>query len=153
MKFTAILTLLLLFLVSCKKEKQSTLCAEPTYNTTCVTDSASLTTLILGKWDWSRRMVWGFTESVQTPCTENYDYSYEFFADGTVKHYKNGIFNQGMFYRFSNESGVQMVIEDSATHQNQPQGGTGMWVSICGDYLMLDTSPVDGPKLTFRRSE
>lgn len=145
-----ILTLCLTLGACCKHEKLAQdLCVEPNLNSgTCVTDTAQIKALIAGKWNWTQQIN-SWTQAKTNPCTEQKNYSYEFFDNGTVKYYENGNYTYSGIYSFSQSQGITIQLQINAANQVYETG----WVSVCNNYLVIDNSPVDGPKGIFIRSE
>ena len=81
------------------------------------------------------------------------NYSYEFKSDGTIKHMENSVLKETMYYSFQASSGTQIFIEDSMSHLYHPFVSASGWVSICNNYLIIDDSPVDGPKDIFVKAD
>lgn len=145
---------LLMGISSCKKEKQQNLCDEPALSgNSCVTDSSQIKILVLGKWNWTKQEVYGISGYTSSnPCTANINYAYEFFADGTVKYYENGNLLQTNTYHFDNNSNFRILVNPMCVGCAEHSSAMG-WVSICNGYLVIDNSPVDGPKDIFERAD
>lgn len=127
-------------LIGCHKKETElqNLCAEPAIvESTCTTDSSRLPALIIGKWNWTQSIS-SWTNQKTNPCTDTVNRSYEFLSNGTVKYYRNGNYVSTGNYHLSS-AGI------SASDNNSTFALAG-WVSICGSYLIIDDSPVDGPK-------
>lgn len=134
----------------CHRQNPSDLCVEPQIGIgDCITDSNQLKTLILGKWNWTQTSVWG---QVENPCTKNLNYTYEFLNDGKVKVYLNGSYSVTANYDFRQNWTSEIWIIDTTTASIHPEiyNAHGA-VHLCGNYLVIDNSPVDGPKITFLR--
>lgn len=147
-----VLFLLLSFVLTscCKKELHiQNLCAEPNIiSNTCTSDSNQIKILILGKWNWTQSIN-SWTQAKTNPCTDSINYSYEFISNGTIKYFENGSYKYPGVYSFSPNQGISIqVFEDSAAHFRESG-----WVSICNNSLIIDDSPVDGPKDIFLRAE
>ncbi|MFN8322014.1 MAG: hypothetical protein U0T74_05100 [Chitinophagales bacterium] len=149
--------LFLLALASCCKEKDALydLCTEPEIgNGDCITDSNQVKPLLLGKWNWTQTVSEAWTTYKKNPCSDSIYYSYEFLPLGRVNIFENGQFTSTANYAFVQNWESQIIITDTFFNPNHPMiynfsGG----VSICGKYLIIDDSPVDGPKLIFRRTD
>ena len=137
---------------SCSKKKESgqqDLCAEPVVNaaTTCVYDSNQIKALILGKWHFTQS-VSSWTQQKTNPCTDSLYRSYEFLAGGAVKYFENGNYISTGSYTFTQGYAYSLSASDSAGRFHL--GGP---ISICDNYLVIDDSPVDGPRDIFIKAE
>jgi len=124
----------------CKKEvvKQD-LCAEPTIeSSSCTTDSNRIKIAILGKWNWTQTISEAWVVYKANPCTDTVNRSYEFLMNGTIKYSENGNYKSTGTYSF--QSGSIYAHDMPLTFE------LSGWVSICDNYLIIDNSPVDGPK-------
>ena len=136
------LFLFLAFAISscCKKEvvKQD-LCAEPAIvNTTCTSDSNEIKIAILGKWNWTQTISEAWVSYKANPCTDTINRSYEFFNNGEVKYSENGSYKATGTYTYT--------LGSIYAHDASSTFWLSGWVSICNNYLIIDNSPVDGPK-------
>lgn len=150
------LLLTIVFISSCKKECHHTttpnLCAEPEIGIgDCITDSNYVKPLILGKWNWTQTLIWSREENKENPCTKNLNYTYEFLNNGKVKVYGDSISPMTCDYIFLQTwtSEISIIAPVLAVYQIYNARGA---VRICGNYLIIDNSPVDGPKITFLRA-
>ena len=146
-------------LSSCKKEPHHChhnpapavdLCAEPQIGMgDCITDSNYVKPLILGKWNWTQTSVWG---QVDNPCTKNLNYTYEFLNIGKVKVYIGSIYSYSSDYTFVQTWTSEISITDTTMASIHPEiyNAHGA-VRLCGNYLLIDNSPVDGPRIVFLR--
>lgn len=155
MKNIVALLIVILFISSCCKKETKTiqsLCAEPEIGMgDCITDSNYVKPLLLGKWNWTQTIS-SWTQAKTNPCTDTFNYAYEFLGNGNLKVYENGIFTSNAHYTFyqSYESGIS--ITDTFTSSHPEAHGAIGGVRICGNYLIIDNSPVDGPKIIFVRN-
>lgn len=147
------LAVLVLFLIaSCKKEcrHNSDLCAEPEIGMgDCITDSNYVKPLILGKWNWTQT-VSSWTMAKANPCTDTLNYTYEFLSGGDVKVFVNGNYSSTSQYTFVQTWTSEIEISNDSTFTTYPgiysaQGS----VRLCGNYFIIDNSPVDGPMHIF----
>ncbi len=153
MKNFLLLALIVATVSSCNKKchhQNSDLCAEPEIGIgDCITDSNVLKTALLGKWNWTQASVWG---RVENPCIKSLNYTYEFLTDGKVKVYLNGSYSATANYTFGHVWTSVISITDTTTASIHPEiYNTHGAVRLCGNYLIIDNSPVDGPKNTFLR--
>lgn len=137
---------------SCSKKKeavQQDLCAEPVVNAanTCVYDSNQIKALILGKWHFTQS-VSSWTQQKTNPCTDSLYRSYEFLAGGAVKYFENGNYISTGSYTLAQSYAYSISATDSAGRFHL--GGP---ISICDNYLVIDDSPVDGPRDIFVKAE
>lgn len=144
-------------LSSCKKEchryETPDLCAEPEIGIgDCITDSNQLKALIPGKWNWTQTLTWNWQENKDNPCTKNLNYTYEFLNNGKVNVYVDNTYSGTSNYTFVQSWTSEISITDTATFAVHPEihNARGA-VRFCGNYLIIDNSPVDGPKITFVR--
>ena len=134
----------------CKHEKlPQNLCAEPQIeNASCITDTSQIKILLPGKWNWTQS-VNSWTMAKTNPCTDSINFSYEFFSNGTAKYFENGTYKYPGTYSFSQSQGMSVqLFYDSAYHYHESG-----WVSVCNNHLIIDDSPVDGPKDIFVKAE
>lgn len=147
----------LLLIASCCKEKDTVynLCSEPELGMgDCITDSNQVKALLLGQWNWTQTVSEAWTTYKRNPCTDSINYSYHFLPNGRVNVFENGNYTSTARYTFMQNWESQIAISDTFTGATHPMiynlsGG----VRICGNYLIIDNSPVDGPKLIFRRAD
>ncbi len=142
----------LLMVASCKKEchHATNLCAEPEIGMgDCITDSTYVKPLILGKWNWTQTVnSWATTKS--NPCTDSLNYTYEFLSNKDVKVYLNGSHSSTSHYGFVQTWTSEIAISNDSTFSEHPGIYTAQGaVRLCGNYLIIDNSPVDGPKSIF----
>lgn len=152
MKQALLFLLLSLAVFSCSKKnenKTQDLCAEPVVNAanTCVYDSNQIKALILGKWHFTQS-VSSWTQQKTNPCTDSLYRSYEFLSGGLVKYFENGAYITTGQYTFTQGYAFSLNAGDSA--MRFMLGGP---VSICNNYLVVDNSPVDGPRDIFVKAE
>jgi hypothetical protein len=145
---------------SCKKEchhpsvTPTDLCAEPQIGDgDCITDSNQLKTLILGKWNWTQTLTWSWEENKANPCTKNLNYTYEFLSNGDVKVYIDGNYSATSHYAFVQTWTSEILIRDTSMTAHPEIYNSNGGVRLCGNYLIIDNSPVDGPKTTFLRED
>lgn len=140
--------LLIVSMASCHKDcNKPTLCDEPIIgNGDCITDSNQLKSLILGKWNWTQTQTWGLTEN---PCTKNLNYSYQFLNNGDVVVFKDGGYWGTSKYSFGHTWVDEISIESDSVNQTSNFHIAGGAVRLCGNYLIIDNSPVDGPMIIF----
>jgi hypothetical protein len=141
---------LLAFRVAKKRKLlHKTFGAEPVVNaaTTCVYDSNQIKALILGKWHFTQS-VSSWTQQKTNPCTDSLYRSYEFLAGGAVKYFENGNYISTGSYTFTQGYAYSLSASDSALRFSL--GGP---ISICNNYLVIDDSPVDGPRDIFVKAE
>ena len=149
--------LLVIVLVSaCKKECHHTttpdLCADPQIGDgDCITEPEQLKTLLLGKWNWTQTLTWGWAENKANPCTKNLNYTYEFLNNGNVKVYVDGNYSATSKYDFVQSWTSEISITDTTMSTHPEIYNARGAVRLCGNYLVIDNSPVDGPKITFLR--
>jgi hypothetical protein len=149
MKHIILFLLLALALFSCHKKEavQQDLCAEPALGNTCVTDTTRLKSLIVGKWHWTQSIS-SWTMQKTNPCTDTINRSYEFLTGNQVKYFENGVYVSTGTYQFNNGYTYSLYVNIP-----QPHFGFSGGVTICDNYLVVDDSPVDGPKMIFVRAE
>lgn len=149
---TYIVTLLLPLLLNacCKHEKLAQdLCVEPVIGMgDCITDTNYVKPLILGKWNWTQSIN-SWTQEKTNPCTNQKNYSYEFNGNGTLKYYENGNYKYSGVFSFSQNQGISIQLFYNSSYHPNESG----WVSVCGNYLIIDDSPVDGPKSIFLKAD
>ena len=146
MKQIFLFLFLALAISSCCKKKEATpnLCVEPNLTTgTCITDSNQIKTLILGKWNWTQSIN-SWTQAKTNPCTDTIYRAYEFLNNGEVKYSENGNYKSTGTYHFYSGSGFTIEAHDAPS-----LFWLNGWVSVCNSYLIIDDSPVDGPKDIF----
>lgn len=126
----------------CKKESiNQTFCGEPTIvDSTCTLDSNQIKAQIIGKWNWTQSIS-SWTMQKTNPCTDSINRQYEFQTNGTVKYSENGTYKSTGTYFFESSSGFKIRANDTPS-----TFWLNGWVSICDNYLIIDDSPVDGPK-------
>lgn len=154
------LLLVLLLASSCKKKCDHNnitpdLCADPRIGDgDCVTNPEQLKTFMLGKWNWTQTLTWGWEENKQNPCTKNLNYTYEFLNDGNVKVYVDGTYSATSKYEFVQSWTSEISITNDSIMSIHPEiySARGA-VRLCGNYLVIDNSPVDGPKTTFVKED
>ncbi len=156
MKNILFLIAIMICAASCKKECKHNppvdLCAEPEIGIgDCITDSNQVKPLILGKWNWTQTIP-GWSVTKKNPCTENLNYTYEFLNNGKVKIYVDSIYSSTADYTFMQTWTSEISVTDTSTFSIHPEiyNANGA-VRICGNYLIIDNSPVDGPRITFLR--
>ncbi len=154
MKNLFLLLAVLLFISACCKKKNEplqNLCAEPEIGMgDCITDSNQLKLLLPGQWRWTQTIN-SWTQQKTNPCTDTFNYAYEFLGNGNLKVYENGVFTSNAHYTFYQNYGSGISITDTFTSVHPMAHGARGGVRICGQYLIIDNSPVDGPKTIFIR--
>lgn len=144
---------------SCEKEcyrkpiPPQDLCADPQIGIgDCITDSNQLKTLILGKWHWTQTLTWNRQENKANPCTKNLNYTYEFLTDGKVNVYVDSVYSATSHYSFVQSWTSEILIRGTTMTEYPEIYNASGAVRLCGNYLIIDNSPVDGPKITFLRA-
>lgn len=155
-RYVGLLVTVLLLAACCRKNHLIVpdLCKDPAIGMSdCITDTNHLKSLIIGKWNWTQTETEFFTTNKRNPCTEKFNYSYEFLNNGQVNIYENGQQTSVGIYHFYFDWQSSMAIADTFSSTLHPEiynaaGG----VRLCGNYLIIDNSPVDGPKLIFLKN-
>ena len=141
-----------LLISSCKKDCHHTpnLCKEPEIGMgDCITDSNQLKTLLLGKWNWTQS-VSSWTTVKANPCTDSLNYTYEFLSNKDVNVFVNGNYSSTSHYAFVQTWTSEIDIHSDSTFTEHPGIYTANGaVRLCGTYLIIDNSPVDGPMHIF----
>ena len=147
------LFLFLAFIISsCCKKKEATpnLCAEPEIGMgDCITDSNYVKPLLLGKWNWTQSIS-SWTSTKTNPCTDSLNYTYEFLSNKDVKVFVNGNYSYTSHYAFVQTYTSEIDIHSDSIFTEHPgiYSANGA-VRLCGNYLIIDNSPVDGPMHIF----
>ena len=91
--------------------------------------------IVGSSWSWVQTQVF-FNPSTTNPTTEGYTRCLEFKADGTLLEYKNSVLEKTTTYEIVSTNTLKL---DSTTWPYTLQNGE----------LVLDLSPVDGPRETY----
>lgn len=144
---------ILLLIAACKKDCHNNvnLCIEPDLGMgDCITDSNQVKQFIFGKWNWTQTETWGMKRN---PCTDTLNYTYDFIGNGQVRVFVNGTLASVAKYEFSQNWVSWISISDTTATAHSEIFNAGGGVRLCGIYLIIDNSPVDGPKLIFRKED
>ena len=151
------LFLFLAFAVSscCKKnEAAPNLCAEPEIGMgDCITDSNHLKTLILGKWNWTQTKSEAWVTYKANPCTDTFNISFNFQNNNSITIFEKGSQTSTGTYTFFQNYTSSISITDTTPSSHPQLHELSGAVRICGKYLIIDNSPIDGPMQIFLRAE
>ena len=141
---------------SCCKKKEATpnLCVEPQIGIgDCITDSNQLKNLIIGKWNWTQTKSEAWVVYKENPCTDTFNLALDFQNNNLVRIFENGNYTStGTYTFFQNYTSSISIIDTLPSSHPQLHQLTGA-ARICGNYLIIDNSPVDGPIQIFLKAE